>query len=872
VIFFKEVDGMRTIFLVFLVVLASVGFVIGLTVEDIADISLDLLVTEYDEGEFIDGYAYVNISTPFDPGVVVKGDIDGSSSSRLLLDIFDEDGIDYTLDPGSFTATNPSSSKTLVFPHASGHFVFFKLPSDVIVQDVTMDIHGFDHQGAYPSFPSIDVGLDGDDEWAFSGSLVDYEDFVLPSDLDETQQGGSASLTNKEVYYCELIDLPRADDYRVSVNYKTFLKGGNISAVLLSYGGSPQSVQAHGGADRCDLPESGSSYAYADCEIHLPFFIEGSTFVCVFNEHATGGGNTKYYDVLMDHGVPSSGNEAFICGPMSGGVADCVENDKDFYIKVEPGEYSGELIQQIPFEDGFTEFDFVDALNSYLSGCGSGDCIIPLHVWSGSAGVLYFNDLYVDYSKSTGGSFSYNQFYGGSTTGGGVLTVDGVDLTVDEILVTIDLSSLNIVVPHPDDVVENMTLEVELEPGPQDDADIVVHKLLEVEEEDVGDVIDAYLLLFQGLISDYGNLLSLLGHKNDVDNVVLALNRHAVEYEALNGSGLSEQEQADTLLNISTAVDNLVIDLPRFVVIEKSVRDEIVVGVTDISDAVVLPGQEDRETKDALFLLQEQMTIDGLAEFFTVEFFDGTTEDGTLITKTVSSPYGNAYIVEVIPSFVASSVNDVNFLSSPETVKSSQPGIVRWFHASLGGVKKQYVLSGDKVVALQDMKTIVVPKIIPDLKVSPPPLVSYVCGDGVCSVLDTDAGVIPLEDSFTCPQDCARDYPVSSWIIGLLVILGIVWYFNFYHGKFSYEKLMTKITKKHVVGGKKMQGKMFTMKPVSVKGTGKVFVSAVDERKLVAYVKDALKKGFSKGKVSEALLKKGWTREQVEHVLRKVRK
>ena len=105
-----------------------------------------------------------------------------------------------------------------------------------------------------------------------------------------------------------------------------------------------------------------------------------------------------------------------------------------------------------------------------------------------------------------------------------------------------------------------------------------------------------------------------------------------------------------------------------------------------------------------------------------------------------------------------------------------------------------------------------------------------------------DGDKIYLETSISCPEDCARKIP-WLYIILLLIFLGAgIWYINFYRGRF---KLRT-ITEK------------------------RLFKSKVDYKNLYGYVKKAKKEGFMKDEITNTLIKKGWTKEQISFIFKKL--
>jgi|GEM_PF-5615784 len=814
---------------------------------------------QIDEGEVVEGTIELPFFAPVDPGTIVQLKLGTSQAQRLLTEIFDDDGVTYFIDGGSLTLGDPADSKNFVFADGGVQTTYFKLPGNSVVQDVSMKIHGFKINNSYPSFPSLDIGKDGDVEWMYIAGLEEYGEEILPGGLEKSQQGGSASLTDSETYYCEVIDLPSARDFEVSVKHQQLVEGANTSAVLFSLVQGPSGVKGQGGADSCDLPEGGSTYQTTSCEIHLPYFVEGKKLVCVYNSYADVGGSssTKYENIQMDN--EDAGN-AYVCGALSSaGVTSCTANDKDFVISVKPGQYDGKLMEQADFANGLTEFDLVDALNNALDDCDDDTCSIPVGFSSDTSGLLYVSGLEVEYSKGiSGGSFMYSKFYDGKSSGGSISKIKNVDLTKGNTSVVVDVGTFALLAPVVN-ATSNMTLTVTLIPGSSWKVNMTVVNVVQSVSSDVGASIKAYKDVLTSVQQAHPALLQLLGYQDDVQGGISKLNSYLTQYQALNGSSKSPAEKAAILANLTTQTQQAVKNMPESFVITKKITDVVVPGITDMYDAVLLQHPKTQDIKDKFYAYQGQVTVEGTAEYYTLEFFDGKEERGTLITKKIMG--GSGSIVEVIPGV---DVSSVKFDDDPDVLQNSGPGIVAWKTAS----QVQYVLVGDKTDQLQNLKTFVIPPTIPQFS-APPSLVSYRCGDGVCSSLETSDGLIALEDSVTCPQDCSTPKPYSTWLVGLLIIVAIVWYLNFYHGSLSLDRLFKK---KPSVQKSSSSKPFFSFGGVMKKPSGKLFSTPGDERNLTSYVEDALKKGFSKSKISGALLAKGWTRDQVESAFSKARK
>ncbi len=853
------------LFILFLTLLLTTFLVRG------SSLSIDISDTDYNEGEVITADIDLILNQPFTQNTLLKGKIGNTvETQRNLLDIFDAVNIDYEEGDISFTATNPSTARNLYFTQPGSQYVLLQLPQNAQVDTIDLDIHGFPLSGSYPNFVSIDVGLDNNIEWTYYGQVIDYGPFVLPQNLNENLIGGSAFITDKEEYYCEIITLPVARDYQVFANYQQLVPGGNLSAVIFSITQTPTTISAVGGAETCDLPDNGTGFNYQGCTIHLPRFIQGQRLVCVYNENAVPGGSTttQYFSVALD---AAQGN-GYICNALSSSSSSstCTPNIAgDFFIKVSAANYSGQLIEQVPFSEGFTEFGFKQSITAYLSGagnCNSSPCPVPIRFSTTTPGFIYIDDLALTYSLGPSGSFSYSTFYEAQVSGGLVNEVEGVTLgNGNGTSVTIPLSELALIAPEPSQNVNNYTLTISLVPGPSNSTVIIVRRLLPVITGfDLGEAIETYKGIFNEMLSTSSDLLDATGYKTPIQEAITTLNTYKTQYIALNSSNGTITNREEQIQNLTAQVTAAVDDLPRTFAISKEVQDEIVASLTDITDDVVFPNQRNQKDKDNIFLAQSRVTIDGTAQYYNAKLFDGTETKGTVITKDIQSTLGNGNVVEIIPSSAAPGVSAVTFTSSPTVIQQSNPAIVSWSFSNTNDATIVYHLPGDKVSTLQELITLIIPQTIPEpSQTQPPSPISYRCGDGICSVLETDQGPISLEDAITCPQDCKKKYSFIPLLISLLLIAGIIYYINFYHGTYDFKSITSRFHGNSLT---------FTKPGKALPTNRSLFISSKDEESLRTYIKETMKKGFGKTDIIATLSKKGWSRDQIDFAMKTMKK
>ena len=130
------------------------------------------------------------------------------------------------------------------------------------------------------------------------------------------------------------------------------------------------------------------------------------------------------------------------------------------------------------------------------------------------------------------------------------------------------------------------------------------------------------------------------------------------------------------------------------------------------------------------------------------------------------------------------------------------------------------------------------------------------CGDGACQsgsffeafgVNEKDS-----ENSNYCPQDCGRTFPwIWFSVLAFVLILGVFW-INFYKGPGNFFDITNAISFKIA--------------------HRKVFLTEKDKIALKTYILKAMREGFSEGDIKKALLRKGWSKKQLNLVFHDLKK
>ena len=230
-----------------------------------------------------------------------------------------------------------------------------------------------------------------------------------------------------------------------------------------------------------------------------------------------------------------------------------------------------------------------------------------------------------------------------------------------------------------------------------------------------------------------------------------------------------------------------------------------------------------------------------------IELFDETVVSGTIITKSLKGRGSDYTVYESIPNYLAV-VNDIVF-DEFSLAKSGDINLYKKDYVSLDGVEYSYFINGEVFVGLSDTKTVLVPKSGITLAGSNEVLV---CGDGKCAVFLVEGEKFYLEDEISCPEDCASKVSWSGifvvFMIGVLIVVAVSTYLKFFgSGK-------NKIKSKGVVD------------------KAMLFSSLNDEKSLKDYVVKSIGSGVAKEKVVDVLLKRGWTKEQVDYIFNLIKK
>lgn len=786
---------------------------VGITGMAVSDASFDVVLTKtkLNAGEQLLGYLNITFSNPVDSSTKVKVEFGDSSTQLGLKDYFNSKNISFTETEESASASNPLETKTISFEASGSKVLAFKLPKYADVDSFYMVITGI----GSPSFVSFDVeDYTNKKEWKYFGSFVSFkDDYIYPASLDIAKEYDAVYLANG-IYFCEAVELPESKHFNLSAKVKRNFDGANIKAVLLSFDGE----YASGGADFCDLPEPGVGLNpdWYSCDLSFTKSKQGIYLVCVYFE---GDNEKDYYELSRDSNPSDS---KFDC-PITGGDSYCMKStSKNYFIRVKAAEYSGVLSGTVNWVEGVTDQGMDYSLIQFLQDCVEdeiGDCVIPVAISSESAGDIKVSDLRIDYTEQGGGTSYSNKFYDVVELPGSIAEIDGVKLENASKTIQISLSEFNITAPNITEDSKTFYLEVRLTPGDKISKPVKVFSEAYVPETGtVEDKIAGAKAVFSSMESEHGDVLSLFGI--ELDDKLASFES---EINRIKADTNLSVEEADAQWNtLSNQIDTFLKTQPKSFGVTTSFKDLYVPELESVEKVV-----PEESGVESVYFYQDNVEVSVEVTNYVLEKYDGSEEKYSVVTKIVTpkKTLSNIYIYEVVPKTFASSIASIVFKNQDYEVVEHDP-IVRYTFASLS--QPTTIMYGVKNVAvspsmLYSLGSIIVPKEVGEVVEK-----THECGDGVCTT--------PYEDEIVCPEDCGgtRIPWVLIVVLVVLLIAGVA-YINFYRGKGAFRKLISRSP----------------------------FPQPKNLEDIKNYIKIAQNKKMKNQDIAKALLKSGWTKNQI---------
>ncbi|MCX6711460.1 MAG: hypothetical protein NT139_00270 [Candidatus Woesearchaeota archaeon] len=793
-------------------------------------LKLNLTKTDYATNESLSGNILLTIKNPISSETKVKLTLDEESQEIKLTDLLDQLNITYATSEGSSNVVNPSDIKLITFPTQGVQEIDFLIPSGSEIENISMTIEGLPQNSKYPTFPYIDINEDGLIEWQYFGNFVNWAtNYIYPQSLN-LQSGESTIIIDNNQLYCQVIDIPYTKDIGISAKYNKYEQIVDMKASILSF---PQDLLNQdtittNGINTCDLPEP-SSLNWYSCTINFDTPISGPYLICVYNTKTPE--NVNYYKFITDK---SPSQTAYICPSVDAdGIAECNLLDfGNFMIRLNIGNYSNQLKTVMPLARGFTQYDFIESLNKYLSECSTVDginCIVPLKIHSSSAGKLALSNLLIKYNDN-GVKKEENTFYDVTPAESAIYKIDYSYLTNTTINITIPLSTFDLKTPYISKDYKTYDLDIYVTPNLQKSEEITVY----ASQGKTESAISSSKEKLNRLLTNQSAIVTSLGYDTEITPILTTLTNYQTQLDNLKTSNKTIEQKQNETEYLYKKVNSLIEDLPERIYTKGSLTDTLLIEPKDVTQDIISPDQ----TPEEIYYYQKIAKITSTSTSFEIEKFSGKKEEVTLVKKSITGNLRDGYIVEIIPKNIAQSASQIKFLIQPEILENDP--VVRWSTSSIMDNEIEYVVSGDVTYNSDALKTIIVPNELPkDTKFEAR------CGDGKCTSIRLDGQIIPLEDKITCPEDCSKIKIKWIYIIIACIIVGLgVYYINFYKGKFSFRNLINK--------------------------TEELFYSKADEEKLINYIKRSLEQKIPKSKINKALLEKGWTLKQINHAYKKL--
>lgn len=342
---------------------------------------------------------------------------------------------------------------------------------------------------------------------------------------------------------------------------------------------------------------------------------------------------------------------------------------------------------------------------------------------------------------------------------------------------------------------------------------------------------------FNGATGPAAEVIATLKLKELITALTFNLTKYEANFKLTNESTtkseqVKEQEYSATLQNLLNLRDNIPSKLNVFGIIYDSKLN----SYTEIPDSILPAGSSDSYKQD-IFSLQDNLNVVSNSYSISFEYLSSKKEDFRLVKKvlTISGDTQNWSVIEYIPKAVTQEIVDKNILTPGFTIVEQDP-IIKWPASS--SMTILYRLDSGAVDSMMDTRTFLFSGgEIQKTGFENEP----VCGDGVCD---------PLEEGY-CNTDCKPKYPWLFFASLLLLIIGGIYYINFYKGKLNFKEvanwIAVKIAKK------------------------RLFTNQKDLDNLEKYIKYSMMRGMKEEQIRNILNKKGWKKEQIDFAIKKIR-
>jgi len=771
------------------------------------ELEISLSRDYYKSNETIDGNITINFKGPINMHTNLTVEFRDYNYTKSIADVLFSLGKTYSNTEDEIKAVNPSDSKVLTYDQAGKKLLGFRLPFSVSVNSINMNISSTVVDNSYPSSLSIDVNDDNDIEWGYLGEFTGFKsEYITSETLDINVAPASTILDNSKIYHCSLLDIQPSRDFEISANYRLFNEtslGGDIRAALFSYDSFSNQLLDEKG--NCDLSEPQVFFGWNSCTIKLSESIEGDFLVCLYNKNTVGS-----YRLASDF---SESESTFQCGL---DTTDCEQKGFfDYFIRLRAADYN--VVFNTPLKLSEMNVSMTKLINSIedkanVCDVADGDfCVIPFSISSESKGKLIFSDLVMNI-----GGIEYNLIYDLTNIPGVIYEINRQP--IENTSLNLPIKTFNLTMGDESDIIV-----VSLEPGEE------IDETVNLFEFDSGDIQTSISTLERSLNNLKNNeLLSYFDY--NLDQSLIQLNGYKSELNLLSNVSVNIIENETQKLE--DKINSFKNKLPVSIEETKTVKDVSILNPNDLQGIVK------EENRNSIFNLQEKISVNLEAKTIKSILYSGEEVKKTLVKKSVkiNENLGDVYVYERIPKNMANTADNLKLIDDFEIVENDPLIRKRINGASKGKtIDLSYVIDGDFTHLSSNLKTIIVPVDSGSFNLERS-IETHVCGDNLCTA--------PFEDNILCPEDCGgKKFSWTPLVIGIIVLLIGILYFNFYKGKFDFRTLT--------------RGK-------------NPFNNNEDLDNVKKFIKNSSSKNIENKNITKTLLHKGWTKNQIKYAFEEI--
>jgi len=767
-------------------------------------IDLNLIKTEYSQNQIIEGEINLTINSEIDSSTIFEIKVDTKNKTMLFTETLTQYLKPYQVSSEEITGTNPQNSKTI----SKNEYFGIKLPTYAEIKSFKLDLK----PSTSINSPKIDIGNDNTNDWIYVGDFTSWSDDFSSSPNMNTETisvnlDDNGTTTNFPLF-CELVNLPASKYFQIYAKYKKVKDGDILKARISSFVNYAGNLETTGSIE-CTLPPGTSSFEWNSCDITSSLVLSGDYLLCTYSTNAH---QDTFYQLKADSSSPSSG---YKCPLASGSCSN--PGGIDYFIKARKGNFNNVLSQTYQISET-TPGIMSSKIQNYLQNCqtGTNECVVPLKFMADNSESLTFENLDIQYKDSTGSTYNYYSLYDARVTSEKIINIDGKNLSQTSFSMSIPISSLNLTAPN---IKGNFYITIKLgTTTKKKQITIKGNETSSVQISNILSLINSKKLKINQIKISYPLIAKILNLENNLQKY----QSFEDEYNQISSQNLSESEKSTKEQTLLDSINNYTKNAVNNVILQGNLSDIQVIEPHDITNEI-------SKNPEQTYLLQNKVETKISAREYSVSFNSGSSEKYIIIEKKITpkEDLNSVYIYEEIPKSIASSVNHIKFDNTNFEIINSDP-LVRFFFPSL---KKGTTTTISYVVksslsqgAIYSLKTVLVPKNGIGEEYD------YLCGDGICS--------IPYENEDLCPEDCEKTskFPWIFFIIGVVVIVLGVFYFNYYKGKGDI---------------------------LSIRHRKTPFSNEKDLISVKNFINKSLNQKIDNKEISKTLMKKGWTKKQI---------